>query len=45
VIAWHDYTTWPGVTDVLNEYYKKDGRLRNLIRIADTTIAMGEVFP
>jgi predicted O-methyltransferase YrrM len=45
LIVWHDYNSWPGVTEVLNEYYMNDDRLRNLVHISGTTIAMCQVRP
>jgi len=33
IILWHDYGVWRGVTKVLNSYYKKDNRFKNLKHI------------
>lgn len=33
IILWHDYGVWAGVTKVLNNYYKKDTRFKNIKHI------------
>ncbi len=33
IILWHDYGVWRGVTKVLNNYFKKDGRFKNVKHI------------
>lgn len=36
IILWHDYGVWRGVTKVLNHYYKKDLRFKNIKHIEGT---------
>ncbi len=44
LIAWHDYNSvWRGVTEVLEEHQRSDPRLRNLVYVAGTTIALCEI--
>lgn len=38
-ILWHDYnTSWPGVTQALNELYQNDSRFKNLKNISGTSL-------
>ena len=40
-ILWHDYaTSWPGVTEALNELYQSDPRFKNLHHIAETSLVI-----
>ena len=39
-IVWHDYGGWMGVTRALNEYYATDPRLRGLVNVRGTTLAV-----
>ena len=40
-IVWHDYdTTWPGVTQALNEYYDSDERFLDAIHIGMTSLVV-----
>lgn len=40
LILWHDYAVWQDVTAVLNAYRAKDPRLRGLVHIAGTSLAL-----
>lgn len=40
VILWHDYGTWPGVTQALNELYRADAAFSSLKWIEGTTLAI-----
>jgi len=37
IIMWHDYTNWEDVTNVMNDYYEKDDRFKNIKQIENTT--------
>lgn len=40
-ILWHDYaTSWPGVTQALNEFYLTDPRFKNLKHISGTSLVI-----
>ena len=40
-ILWHDYnTSWPGVTEALNELYQSDPRFKNLHHITGTSLVI-----
>ena len=43
IIFWHDYNGWPGVTEALNEYYKKEGKPKKMHWFADTSL-VGRFF-
>jgi len=38
VIVWHDYASWDGVTDALNELYSKDSEFKDLKHIKGTSL-------
>lgn len=40
MIVWHDYGSWTGVTEVLNAEVRENVRLRNLVQIHPTTLAV-----
>lgn len=37
IIMWHDYTNWEDVTNVMDNYFEKDSRFKDLRRIEGTT--------
>lgn len=40
IVIWHDYNAWPGVTTALERYRAGDARLKNLIHVPGTTLAI-----
>jgi hypothetical protein len=40
IVLWHDYGNWLGVTNALNDLYRRDGRFRNLRHIVATTLCL-----
>lgn len=42
VILWHDYGSWIGVTNALNELYRRDDRYQNLRHITGTSLCVLE---
>lgn len=40
LVIWHDYGTWPGVTQALNELHQTQGDYQELYNIADTSLAV-----
>ncbi len=38
IILWHDYGVWRGVIKVLNNYYRKDVRFKNVKHIEESSI-------
>jgi hypothetical protein len=48
ILLWHDYRSWPGVTQALEELYESDPRFARMKHIEDTTLAymfVGEDAP
>jgi len=42
-IVWHDYdTTWPGVTQAMNEYFSTDARFKDLFQVEGTSLVVLE---
>jgi predicted O-methyltransferase YrrM len=45
LITWHDYNgSWPGLTEVIDEFRRNDPRLKNLAYVAGTSIAFCEIL-
>jgi predicted O-methyltransferase YrrM len=39
-IVWHDYSRWDGVTAALNELRRKHSAFKDIVHVADTTLAV-----
>ena len=39
IIIWHDYTSWPGVTQALNELFVKETAFNQIKHLDSTTLA------
>ncbi len=42
-VLWHDYDSWDGVTDALNDFYRNDRRFRGLKRVRGTSLVVLQV--